>query len=341
MIVSVRRPAAVRPVAALHHLRRRRLVGCSIAATAVSRRGTAQASWPQRPIRIIFGFPAGSTPDTILRVLATGLGERLGQPVLVENRTGATGAIAAEAVARAQPDGHTLLLLPHGTLVLPLLRRDLGFDPMVDFVPVAGVASAPLVLVVPAALGVRDLAGFLQLARERGEKLAYGMSGVGASPHLAMALLARAAGISPTAVSFRGDPDILAALLSGHLQAAFALAPTAASLVRDGQLLGLGVTAPARLPLLPETPTMAEAGQPDVSLASWWALVAPRGTPPGVVDRLADSVAPLLASPLLKSRLSAVGAETLDMGPAPLGVFIRAERERLGALYAALGLTAQ
>jgi tripartite-type tricarboxylate transporter receptor subunit TctC len=341
MIVSALRRAEPKPSgtrAALNHLRRRRLVGTSLAATAWPHLAPGQASWPQRPVRVLFGFPAGSTPDAILRLLAGTLGEQLGQPVLVDNRTGAAGAIAAEAAARAPADGHTLLLLPHSTLVLPLVRRDLGFDPMADFVPVAGMASAPLILVVAPQLGVRDLDGFLALARARGDALAYGMSGVGASPHLAMTRLAREAGITPTAVTFRGDPEIFTALLSGQVQAAFVLAPTAVPLVREGKLLGLGVTAPRRLPLLPELPTIAEAGQPAVELASWWGLVAPRGTSPEIVRRLAAAMEPALAAPLLQARLGAVGAEALTLGPEAFGRFMHSERARLADLYETLGL---
>lgn len=342
MVVPPRRipivqPSHARPRAALHYLRRRRVVGVALAGVLPCPAG-AQPD-PRRPIRVLFGFTAGSTPDVIMRMLAEGMSERLGRPVLVENRPGAVGAIAAEAAARAAPDGSTLLLMPHSVLVLPALRRDLPFDPVADFVPVAGMAAAPLALVADPALGLRSVADFLALARERGDRLAYGMSGLGASPHLAMALLARTAGIAPTAVAFRGDPEIFTALLSSQVSAAFVLAPTAVALVREGRLTGLGVTSGARLPALPEVPTMAEAGLPEVTLASWWGLVAPRGTPEPVIASLEQAVRPALAAQGFVARLHATGAEVLDLGPAELGAFIARERTRLLTLFAELGLT--
>lgn len=338
MGVPLSRPLPRRIRAALHHLRRRRLVGAALAG-ALPRAAAGQSPAARRPLRVLVGFPAGSTPDVFLRMLSEPLAQRLGQAVVVENRPGATGAIAAEAAARAAPDGETLLLMPHSTLLLPAMRRDLPFDPVGDFAPVAGVASAPLLLVVPPG-GPHDLAGFVAAARAAGDRLAYGMSGVGASPHLAMALLARAAGFAPTEVVFRGDPEIFTGLLSGQVGAAFALAPTALALVREGSLRALGATSRARLPALPEVPTMAEAGWPDVTLASWWGLVAPRGTPPGAVERIAAALRPALAAPGFGGRLAAAGAEVLDLGPAPFAAFIAEERRRLLAIYAGLGIGA-
>jgi tripartite-type tricarboxylate transporter receptor subunit TctC len=337
MVVPSRRMPSrhPRPRSALHYLRRRRVVGAALIGALP---GGARAQAPGRPLRVIFGFPAGSTPDIILRLLAEGMAERLGHPVIVDNRPGATGAIAAEAAFRAAPDGETLLLMPHGALLLPALRRDLGFDPAVDFVPVAGMASSPLVLVVPPSLGTPDLAALVAEARSRGDRFAYGMSGIGASPHLAMALLARAGGFAPTAVPFRGDPEIFTALLGGQIQAAFVLAPTAIPLIREGRLRALAVTSRERLSALPAVPTSAEAAQPDVLLSSWWGLVAPRGTPSAAVARLSGAARATLAAPGFGRRLNEVGALVMDLGPEEFGHLIRQERERLLALYAALGL---
>ena len=331
MAVPLRRPRA-----ALHHLRRRRLVGATLAG-ALPRAAAAQET-PGRPVRVLVGFPGGSMPDLIARLLAEPMGARLGAPVVVENRPGATGAIAAEAAARAAPDGRTLLMMPHSALLLPVTRRNLGFDPAVDLEPVAGLAAAPLVLVTDPALGLRDLDGFVALARARGDALAYGMSGPGASPHMAMALLARAAGIAPTGVAYRGDPEIFTALLSGQVAAAFVLAPTAVPLVREGRLTALAVTAEARLPALPAVPTAAEAGWPEVAIASWWGLAAPRGTPAAEVARLAAVARAGLASPGFGARLAEGGAVVLDLGPEAFGAFIGRERARLLALAAELGV---
>jgi tripartite-type tricarboxylate transporter receptor subunit TctC len=330
------RPAVRRrPGLALHHLRRRRIVGGAL--LAAMRPGVAAAQ-PQarRALRVLLGFPAGSTPDTLMRLIAGALGERLGQPVVVENRPGAVGAIAGEAAARSAPDGTTLLMMPHGFLVLPALQPGLPFDPVQDFVFVAGVASAPLVLLANPALGLRSAADFV--AHARGREVAYGMSGVGASPHLAMEVFARRAGFSATAVPFRGDPEILPAILSGQVAGAFALAPTAVPLAREGRLTPLAVTAPARLAALPGVPTMAEQGWPDATLASWWGLVGPKGIAPAEAARLGAAARGALSAAAVADRLGETGVVPLDLGPEEFGAFALRERARLLALYEELGL---
>jgi tripartite-type tricarboxylate transporter receptor subunit TctC len=334
MAVPLRRPA--NPRAALHHLRRRRLVGAALAGT-LPRTAAAQEG-AARPTRVLVGFPGGSMPDLIARLLAEPMAARLGAPLVVENRPGATGAIAAEAAARAAPDGRTLLVMPHSALLLPVTRRGLSFDPDLDFAPVAGLAAAPLVLVTNPALGLRTVDEFVTLARARGEALAYGTSGPGASPHMAMATLARAAGISPTAVAYRGDPEIFTAILSGQVAAAFVLAPTAVPLAREGRLTALAVTAGARLPALPQVPTTAEAGWPDVTITSWWGLVAPRSTPSAEIERLSAAARAATAAPGFGARLAEGGAVVLDLGPAEFGAFIARERARLLRLAAELDL---
>jgi len=342
MVVSSPRRTLVRPAhpvhAALGPLRRRRVVGAALLGS-VPRIAGAQGL-PAHPVRILFGFPAGSTPDVILRVLAERMAARLGQPVVVENRPGAVGAIAGEAAARATPDGTTLLFMPQGHLVLSALRPDLPFDPLADFVDVAGIVAAPLVLVADPGLGLRDASSLVELGRARGDRLAYGMSGIGANPHLAMAMFARRTGIAPTAVPFRGDPEIFTALLSRQVGMAFALAPTAIPLVRDDRLQALGVTAAQRMPALPDVPTMAESGWPEVTLSSWWALVAPARTAPPALQLLRSAARAALTAPEFQDRMAASGAQVVDLGPDGFAPFALAERSRLLGLYRELGLTA-
>jgi len=323
--------------AALGYLRRRRVVGGSLTMVAL-RRADAQTPWPRQPVRLLVGFPPGGSADIPARALAQAIGDTLGQPILVENRSGAGGAIAAEAVAHAAADGHMLLMLSSGALLLPMLRRGLSFDPFVDFQPVAMVAEAPPVLCVPKALGVADVASFVTLLRQSGERIAYALSGPGTSSQLNFALLMRATETKATAVGYRGDPDMLQDLLVNRVQATFLSVQTAAAHIRDGALVGLGVAGANRSPVLPDVPSMAEAGLPTVAYVPWWGIAAPRGTPLTVRDRLAEAVRKVVASVEFRDRLGALGAQPLNLGPQEFAALVAAERERLAAVAAAAGL---
>jgi tripartite-type tricarboxylate transporter receptor subunit TctC len=333
--VPSRRPRFIS--SALGHLRRRRIVGASLAMVA-ARDARAQAPWPRQPIRLLVGFPAGGSADIPARALAQAIGDTLGQPILIENRSGAGGAIAAEAVARAPADGHTLLMLASGTLLLPMLRRGLSFDPFVDFQPVAMVAEAPPVLCVPKTLGVSNLASFVKLLRESGDSITYALSGPGTSSQLNFALLMRATGTQIAAAGYRGDPDMLQDLLANRVQATFLSVQTAAPHVREGALVGLGIAGADRSSALPHVPSMAEEGLPSVAYVPWWGIAAPRNTPPPVRDRLAEAIRKVVASTEFRDRLGALGALPRDLGPEPFAALVTAERERLVAIAAAAGL---
>lgn len=323
--------------AALGYLRRRRVVGTSLAMLA-ARQAAAQAVWPNRPLRLLVGFPAGGSADIPARAMVQAIGDALGQPILVENRAGAGGAIAAEAVARAPADGHTLLMLPSGALLLPLLRRDIGFDPFADFQPIAMVAEAPPVLCVPRALGIASLAGFVALLRQRGEALSYALSGPGTSSQINFALLMQATGTRATAAGYRGDPDMLVDLLAGRVQAVFLSVQTALAHVRDGSLVALGIAGAARSPVLPEVPSMAEAGLPTVAYVPWWGVAAPRGTPAAVIERLEAVIRPVVTSAAFRDRVRSFGAEPRDMGRDAFAALVAEERHRLAAVAATADL---
>jgi tripartite-type tricarboxylate transporter receptor subunit TctC len=314
---------------------RRPLLLGATAALALPR--SSRAAFPDRPIRALVGFPPGSIPDVSMRLLAPGLGERLGQSVVVENRPGAAGAIAAEALARATPDGHTILMMPANLHVLPAVRRNLAFD-VTEVVPVAGAALAPLVLLVSPSLGVSDLAGFLRVARERGDGLAYGHSGPVASPNLCMSLLMQAAGITPTGITYRGDPEIITGLLTGAVQAGFVFLGSAAPQLREGRLRGLGITSEQRVALLPNLPTMVEQGQPSVTFSGWWAVAVPRGTPAEAQRKLVEAIRAMRGSAELAPRLEAAGALPLALDGAEMAAFNARERDRMAALYRQLGV---
>jgi tripartite-type tricarboxylate transporter receptor subunit TctC len=315
----------------------RRLILAGLAAATLAAPRPARAAFPDRPLRALIGFVPGTIPDVSMRLLGPGMGERLGQPIVVENRPGAAGAIAVETMLRAPADGHTLLMMPANVLVLSLARKNPGFD-AADLLPLAGAVTAPMVLVVPPALGVTDLAGFLRLARERGERLVYAHSGTVASPNLCFSLLAQATGITPTGIAFRGDPEMITNLLSGSAQAAFTFLGSSVPQVRDGRLRALAVTSERRVSQLPDVPTIAELGFPAVTYSGWWTVTVPRATPPEAQRRLIEAVRAVRTLPETVTRMEGFGALPLDRDGAALQAFAAAERERLAALYRAIGV---
>lgn len=314
----------------------RRLLLSGGGAVSLAPRAVAQP-WPERPLRALVGFPPGTPPDLAIRLLAGPVGERLQQPVIIENRSGASGLIAAEALARAPADGHTWLIMPIGTPMQLAMRRAPPVD-ATELLPVAGIAQAPMVLLASPTLGVTDLAGFLALARARGERLSAGTSGTISAPGRAMALLAEASGIAPTTVSYRGDADIATALLSHQLDAGFVFLGSALEPARDGRLRALAITAPVRVALLPNLPTTAELGLPEVDVGGAWAVVVSRRTPDAVQARIAEAVRAARGTAAYRERLASAGALPLDLdGEALRDAFAR-DRDRQVALLRRLGV---
>ncbi len=315
----------------------RRIVLSSGGALAVApRRGRAQ-SWPNRPLRALIGFPPGTPPDIAMRLLAAPLAERLGQPVVVENRSGASGLIAAEAVVRAPADGSTLLVMPMGMLTQLAMRRAPPFE-AAALLPVAGIALAPMLLLTSPTLGVTDMAGFQALARARGTALSIGTSGRVSAPARAMALLAEAAGLTPTAIGYRGDADIATALLAGQLDAGFVFLGPAMEPVRDGRLRGLATTAPARLLAFPGIPTTAELGLAEVDVVGAWAVSVSAETPSGIQAELAEAVRIVRGSAAFRDRLAAAGALPLDVDGAVLRAAFARDRDGQVALLRRMGV---
>jgi len=313
-------------------MHRRTLSAATLAAPAL-----AQAQ-PSRPMRILVGFPPGAVPDTTARLLAPGIGQRLGETVVVENRPGAVSAIAAQALLQAPADGRTLLLLPSPLLGIRQMVRNPGFDPA-DLTLLAAALSAPMVLCVPPSLGVRDLAGFVALAKREGDALAYGTTGVGGAQSLAMGLLAEAAGLSNTRVTFRGESEIVGALLGGALQSAFLFIGAAGSLAADGRVVALGASSLERVPQIPAIPTLAEQGFPAASFTTWWGVAAARATPPAIQARLAEAIAAARAEPQVQARIAALGGSPLPLEGAAAEAFATREAATLTALMQRLGVT--
>jgi tripartite-type tricarboxylate transporter receptor subunit TctC len=295
-------------------------------------------TWPDRPVRLLVPFGAGSTTDLLGRLVAQRLGERLSQTVVVENRPGAGGNIGTEAAARAAPDGQTLLMGAASTNAInPSLYRNLRVDPIRDFAPVALVASVTNVLVVPPSLPVATVAELIALGRTR--PLSFASGGAGGSIHLSGELFRNLAGLEMVHVPYNGGAAALPDLLAGRVELMFDGLPTSLPHIRAGRLRALGVTSARRSPLLPEVPTIAEAGLPGYESEGWFGLFAPSATPATVLARLEQEIRLMLTDPAVAAQLQAQGARPGDkFGPA-FGDFVRAERDKWAAVIRAAGIT--
>jgi tripartite-type tricarboxylate transporter receptor subunit TctC len=296
------------------------------------------ADWPSKPIRLIVGFPPGSSPDVIARALVPGLTEALRQPVVVENKSGVTGMIAAEAVARAPNDGYTFLVTSGSAMSISVhtLPR-LPIQPDKDLMPVAAAARIELFLVSDARLGFNDFQGFLTYAKAHPGKLSYATPGNGSAPHVAAEMLKEQAGIRAEHVPYRGSSPALQDLLGGVVQ--FAFDPgIALEHIRAGRLHLLAVGTTKRSPLFPATPTIQEQGLAGFDAGTTHGVYAPAGTSAAIVARMNAEINKLLASAAVAQQIRALGAEATPMTPADFGAQIRRDSERYGAIVKARGI---
>lgn len=320
-------------------MQRRLLLRSSLGGAAALAWPVRAAAWPSRPIRLVVPFPPGSSPDLIARVVAEPLQAALGQPVAIDNRPGAGGNIGTAAVAHAEPDGHTLLFTIQGPLVTaPLLSRQLGYDPVRDLAPITLVATSPNLLVVDPKLGVRDLAGFVRVARERRGELNYGSVGNGSAAHLAMELFKTRAGVDLVHVPYAGFPQVVNAILAGEVQAGFMVPGIAMGQVRAGRLVGLGVTTLGRTASLPEFPTLAEQGFEGFEAISWQAMLAPAKTPRAIVERLSQALVGIVKSDAVRGKMLAQYFSAAGTAPEALAGLMKTERERWARVIAAAGV---
>lgn len=282
--------------------------------------------YPARPIRVLHGFAPGGPPDVVLRRLATALEQRLGQPVVVQNQPGASGMIAAAAVARALPDGYTLLFGVGANLATaPATRKAPPYDPRTAFTPIVEVARGPYVWLVRGDLPVRTMPEFLAWAKAHPTQVNYASPGIGSVHHLATEDLQRATGLTMTHVPFTTG-GMYQGALTGQVDALFESLPGPLPFLKSGQLRALAVTGPQRLPLLPEVPTLAEQGVAGMDANSWWGLVGPRGLPADIVAKLNAAVRTALADPAVASTLQ-------TMGIAPSGGTAEAFAAHIAAEY--------
>lgn len=314
-------------------------LGAGLAAPALVR---AQPRFPDRPIRLVVPFGAGGNLDTLARMLVPGVAERLGQPIVIENRVGAGGNIGTEVVARAQPDGYTLLLGSNGALTInPLIMERVPYDPAKDFAPVCLCFRTPQVLVASPKLPVRSFAEFLAHAKARPGQLQCGSAGSGTSNHLNIELLNAATGIGLVHVPYRSSGGATPDLLSGALACSMEQITTALPLHRDGQLPIIAAALPQPMPLLPEIPTLAEAGVPEGGLVSFIGILVPAGTPARIVSTLQEAFAAGLAEPALRARVEETGslmAGAEATTPTGFAALIRREAELSRRAAAAAGM---
>lgn len=292
--------------------------------------------WPTRPVRLLVGFPAGGPPDQVARLIATRLEVRLGQPVVVENRTGAAGTIAAAAVSRAEPDGHVLLFGVAANLaVAPATMRPPPYDPATAFTPIVEVARGPYVWLVRADAPARTMAEFVAWARREPGRLNYASPGTGSAHHLATERLERVAGLHLVHVPYRGAA--YAALIGGDVHAMYESMPSPLPHLAAGRVRALAVSGPSRLPALPDVPTLAEQGVRDADASSWWGLVGPPGLPRPIVERLNAEVAAALVHPEVARTLQGWSIVPSPGTPEAFGAFVAEESARWRAVVATLG----
>lgn len=314
-------------------MRRRDLLLLAGAATASPAR--AESAWPVSILRFVVPFAPGSALEVPARMIADQMSRRLGATVIVENRAGAGGAIGAQAVAQAPPDGSALLFTSSSVTILPAIQASLGFDPMRDLLPVSLVCDMPSALLVRADSRFERLQDLLTAARAAPGALTYGSGGVGSANHLAGASFASMAGIEMVHVPYRGTAQTLNAIYAGEIDLIFAPTLDVLSQVRDGRLRVLGVTTPERVPDMPDTPAIAEQ-VPGYSAPNWFAIFAPRRLPDGLRARLVQQLAALRDWPELRARFAAGAATPRLDGPEPLAARMREEVPRWAALIARL-----
>lgn len=313
-----------------------------LVALAMTRIASAQPAWPmERPIHLIVPFPAGSSPDILARTLATPLGKRLGQHIVIENKPGAGGNIGTRFVARASADGYTLLYTINGPLVTAptLYQKTLGYDPLKDLAPVTLVATSPNVLVVNANFSGNNAADFVQQAKQQNGRWNYGSVGPGSASHLAMELFKKQAGIELTHIPYNGFPQALTAVLSQDIQAAFMVPAIAMAQVKSGKVKALGVTSQSAVASLPGVSPLALQGFADFEAISWNAILAPAGTPQPIITRLHAELADLLASNEMKEKFAAQYFSTAGSTPAELTQRMQQEKKRWDAVIESLKLS--
>jgi tripartite-type tricarboxylate transporter receptor subunit TctC len=295
--------------------------------------------FPSRPIRMVIAFPAGGPTDFVGRLIADKLKDLLPQPVLIENKPGANGAIGADSVAKAPSDGHTLFLSTVGAVaILPNMRTDMPYDVLRDFAPITLVVRNTTTLVVRADSPINSVKDFVATAKAQNGALPFASTGVGSTTHLANELFATAAGFKYVHVPYRGAAPAVTDLLGGQVQALFADVPVLMPQIKGGKLKPLGVASAQRNPMLPDVPTLAELGYPGTASDNWYGLLAPAKTPPAIITRLHAAFTAAINDPVVKQKLVESGAIPVANTPAQFGEVLKDELARLGRVVREKGI---
>ncbi|WP_160123316.1 Bug family tripartite tricarboxylate transporter substrate binding protein [Rhodovarius lipocyclicus] len=287
---------------------------------------------PTRPVRVLAAWPAGGSADASIRLCAPIMAQELGQPVVIENRGGASGSIGAAVAAQMAPDGHNFLLDAAGQISNPLLMRGLGFDYATAFAPVTLAALLPNLLVVRAETGITSVAGLVERLKANPGRETYASTGIGLTSHLAAVLFTQQAGVDVTHVPYRASSQAIPGLLAGETLFIFNTTPLVAPLIREGKLRALAVATPTRIPAFPDVPTMLELGYQGFTLNEWLGYFAPAGTPQGAIERFAAASNKALHDPTVRDRHAVMGAEIIASSPAEFAAFLTEQRARVGAI---------
>jgi tripartite-type tricarboxylate transporter receptor subunit TctC len=295
-------------------------------------------NYPSRSIAVVVPFPAGGSADTLARLIGQMLSERLGQAVIVENKPGAGGNLGTDAVAKAAPDGYTLLLTPSSIAIAPALYTKLPFDPIKDFAPVTLLGSIPMVVVVYPEFPPKTLAELIALAKAKPGEISYASAGNGSTNHLAVELFKIKTGIDMLHVPYRGNPLAVVDVIAGRVPVFFDFVLTGLPHVREGKVRALAVTGAHRSQVLPDVPTVAEAGVPGFEASTWFAVYAPAGTKPEIVEKLNTEILAVLALPKIRERLTALGVDILADGPQGLAALTKSDLEKWGPIVQKAGV---
>ena len=293
--------------------------------------GQGAAGFPERPVRVLVPYPPGGTADLLARIIAQKLSDKWGTTIVVDNRGGASGNIATEMVARAEPNGYTLLLCNAPVLAInPALYKSVPFDPVKDFAPINGIAEVPLFLLVHPALPVKTFDEFIPYVKNKKGDMNYASGSVGSTTHLSMELFKSMAKVELNHIPYKGSGPALAAIVAGQVSIMFELMPTAMQFVKADRLRALAVTSAKRSPLMPALPTVAEKGLPGYEVASWFGLCAPRKTPRPIIHKVSESVMAILSTNEIQERFASLGAQPMLMTSDKFEPFVKSEIGKWG-----------
>lgn len=309
----------------------RRISSCLwVAASLLMPQGVAAQNWPAKPVRVVTAFAAGGSSDTMARLITEPLSAALGEPVIVDNRSGGNGVVGTSIVAQAAPDGYTFLIVFDSFVTNPTLQKKLPYDTTKDFAPVILLASSPYALLVSPTSPYKSLGELIAAAKAKPGELSIGSSGVGSRGHLAMALLENRAGFKTTQVAYRGPAQVVADVMGGQITMQMGTFFFAVPFVKSQRVRALAVTSAERMPQMGDVSTIAEQGFPGYEVRSWWGLVAPARVPKPILERMSTEIAKVLARPDVRRKIEQLGGTVLASGPQEFGRIIRNEMQLWG-----------